>query len=58
MKDKHVGVLLGGLSAEKEISIKSGEAMAMALEERGYAEEQKASYAVNRHVLAEGLGEL
>ncbi len=36
MKDKHVGVLLGGLSAEKEISIKSGEAMAKALEERGY----------------------
>jgi D-alanine-D-alanine ligase len=36
MKDKHVGVLLGGLSAEKEISLRSGEAMAKALEERGY----------------------
>jgi len=33
---KHVGVLMGGMSAEREISLKSGEAVAGALEERGY----------------------
>ena len=33
---KKVGVLMGGLSAEREISIKSGEAVYAALKERGY----------------------
>ena len=33
---KHVGVLLGGLSAEREVSLRSGEACARALEEQGF----------------------
>jgi D-alanine-D-alanine ligase len=33
---RHVAVLMGGLSAEREISLRSGEACATALEERGY----------------------
>ncbi len=33
---KHVAVLMGGLSAEREVSLTSGEACARALEERGY----------------------
>ncbi len=33
---KHVGVLMGGLSAEREISLKTGEAVAKALTDRGY----------------------
>ena len=33
---KHVAVLMGGLSAEREISLRSGEACAMALETQGY----------------------
>jgi D-alanine-D-alanine ligase len=36
MKKKHIGVLLGGLSAEREVSLKSGEAVAQALTDRGY----------------------
>jgi D-alanine-D-alanine ligase len=36
MKDKHVGVLLGGTSAEREISLKTGEAMFEALRDKGY----------------------
>jgi len=36
MKDKEIGILLGGLSAEREISLKTGEAMFEALEARGY----------------------
>ncbi len=36
MKNKHVGVLLGGTSAEREISLKTGEAMFEALKSRGY----------------------
>lgn len=36
MRDKKIGVLLGGTSAEKEISLKSGGAIADALEARGY----------------------
>ena len=36
MKSKHVGVLLGGTSAEREISLKTGEAMYEALREKGY----------------------
>ncbi len=36
MKDKSIGILLGGLSAEREISIRTGEAMYEALSERGY----------------------
>jgi len=36
MKNKHVGVLLGGVSAEREISLKTGEAMASALTDKGY----------------------
>ena len=34
---RHVAVLMGGLSAEREVSLVSGEACARALEERGYA---------------------
>ncbi|MEO5376387.1 MAG: D-alanine--D-alanine ligase [Magnetococcus sp. DMHC-6] len=33
---KKIGVLMGGLSAEREVSLKSGTAMAQALERRGY----------------------
>ncbi len=36
MAKKHVGVLMGGMSAEREVSLSSGEAVARALEERGY----------------------
>jgi D-alanine-D-alanine ligase len=36
MKDKEIGILLGGVSAEREISVKTGEAMFEALEARGY----------------------
>ena len=35
-KDMKVGVLLGGLSSEREISLRSGTAMAKALKARGY----------------------
>ncbi|MBK8480328.1 MAG: D-alanine--D-alanine ligase [Proteobacteria bacterium] len=38
-KDKRVGVLMGGLSAEREISLISGEAVLAALRERGYQAE-------------------
>jgi D-alanine-D-alanine ligase len=34
---RHVAVLMGGLSAEREVSLVSGEACARALEEQGYA---------------------
>lgn len=37
LKEKTIGVLLGGLSEERPVSLKSGEAMAAALERRGYA---------------------
>jgi len=40
MKDKAIGILLGGLSAEREISIRTGEAMYEALEGRGYRVEK------------------
>ncbi len=36
MKEKELGILLGGMSAEREISIKTGEAMYEALKARGY----------------------
>ncbi|HKA54699.1 MAG TPA: D-alanine--D-alanine ligase [Candidatus Binatia bacterium] len=36
-RDKKVGVLLGGLSAEREISLMTGAAVCQALRERGYA---------------------
>ena len=32
---KHVAVLMGGFSAEREVSLRSGEACAKALEARG-----------------------
>ena len=35
-KDFHVAVLMGGLSAEREVSLNSGKACAAALEEAGY----------------------
>ena len=35
-KDMKVGVLLGGLSSEREVSLRSGTAMAAALKARGY----------------------
>jgi D-alanine-D-alanine ligase len=36
IKGKRVGVLMGGLSAEREVSIASGDAIAAALERRGH----------------------
>lgn len=36
MKDKNIGILLGGLSAEREVSVKTGEAIFEALQARGY----------------------
>jgi D-alanine-D-alanine ligase len=36
MKAKKIGVLMGGMSSEREISIKSGEAVLNALKSRGY----------------------
>lgn len=36
LKTRRIGVLYGGLSAEREVSLKSGEAIAQALESRGY----------------------
>jgi len=36
MKDKEIGILLGGVSAERDISLKTGEAMFEALQARGY----------------------
>ncbi len=36
MKNRKIGVLLGGLSAERDISLRSGEAILGALSERGY----------------------
>jgi len=36
MKDKRIGVLMGGLSAEREVSLKSGMAVHQALLKRGY----------------------
>ena len=36
MKDKEIGILLGGVSAERDISLKTGEAIYEALEARGY----------------------
>ncbi|MCG8555464.1 MAG: D-alanine--D-alanine ligase [Proteobacteria bacterium] len=36
MKTKRVGVLMGGLGAEREVSLRSGEAVCNTLHERGY----------------------
>lgn len=36
MRKMHVGVLMGGLSAEREVSLKTGEAVAKALSDRGH----------------------
>ena len=36
MKDKHVGMLMGGGNAEHEVSLKTGAALAEALRSRGY----------------------
>ncbi len=36
MKKKKIGVLMGGLSAEREVSLASGSAVVKALLERGY----------------------
>lgn len=36
MKQKRIGVLMGGMSAERDVSIKTGEAVYDALKERGY----------------------
>ena len=36
MKTKKIGVLMGGLSAEREVSLKSGAAVHQALVDRGY----------------------
>lgn len=36
MKDKHVGMLMGGHNAEHEVSMKTGAALARALRARGY----------------------
>jgi D-alanine-D-alanine ligase len=37
MRDKTIGVLMGGFSAEKAISVQTGEAVVAALSDRGYA---------------------
>ena len=37
MKDKRVGILMGGMSAEREVSIASGQAVQRALDALGYA---------------------
>ena len=36
MSKKRVGVLMGGLSAEREVSLRTGAGVADALEERGH----------------------
>lgn len=36
LRTKRIGVLLGGLSAERDVSLRSGEAIAQALESRGF----------------------
>ncbi|MDR2431023.1 MAG: D-alanine--D-alanine ligase [Candidatus Margulisbacteria bacterium] len=36
MKDKIIGVLMGGVSSEREISLRSGQNVAAALKQRGY----------------------
>lgn len=36
MKNKRIGVLLGGTSSERDVSLRTGEAMFQALTERGY----------------------
>jgi len=36
VKDKKIGVLMGGLSAEREVSLKTGEGVLAALQARGY----------------------
>ncbi len=40
LSGKRVGVLLGGTSSEREVSIKSGKAVAQALRRRGYSVEE------------------
>lgn len=35
-KDKHIGVVMGGRSSEREVSLNSGKGIAAALKERGY----------------------
>lgn len=37
MRDKRIGILMGGLSAEREVSVATGEAIAESLDARGYA---------------------
>ena len=39
MKNRKIGVLMGGLSSEREVSLRSGEAVLQALRERGYRAE-------------------
>jgi D-alanine-D-alanine ligase len=54
--DKKIGVLMGGLSSEKDISIKSGEAVTLALRERGYqAIPVHVGREVGREVLESGI---
>ena len=36
MKNKHIAVLMGGFNSEREISLKTGEAVYVALQELGY----------------------
>lgn len=36
MRNKRIGVLCGGLSAEREVSLRTGEAILVALQDRGY----------------------
>ena len=36
MKDKKIGVLMGGLSAEREVSLNTGSGVLAALQSRGY----------------------
>jgi len=37
MRDKRIGILMGGLSAEREVSVATGEAIGASLDARGYA---------------------
>jgi D-alanine-D-alanine ligase len=50
MKAKRIGVVMGGTSAEREVSLRSGDAVAAALGERGYE--------VERVVLGTGIDAL
>ena len=47
-KDLHVVVLMGGWSAEREVSLMSGEGVAEALRERGWSQRHRARHGPQR----------